>query len=178
MTETGRRRFHEYSLGMRQRLGIAQAMLGDPKVLILDEPANGLDPEGIRWMRDVLRALAAEGRTILVSSHLLAQMEQLADDVVIIAGGRLVSHGTLAEVTGARQARVRVRTPQHESLAEALRRAGADVATDGGVLRVAGLDALAIGAAARELGAEVHELVAERADLEDVFLSLTQGPRA
>jgi ABC-2 type transport system ATP-binding protein len=178
MVEPGRRRFREYSLGMRQRLGIAQAMLGDPKVLILDEPANGLDPEGIRWMRDLLRMLAAEGRTILVSSHLLAQMEQLADDVVIIAGGRLVSQGTLAEVTGARQPRVRVRTPQHEALAEALLRAGADVSTDGDVLRVTGRDALAVGATARELGIEVHELVTERADLEDVFLTLTQGPRS
>jgi ABC-2 type transport system ATP-binding protein len=177
MVEPGRRRFREYSLGMRQRLGIAQAMLGDPQVLILDEPANGLDPEGIRWMRDLLRSLAAQGRTILVSSHLLAQMEQLADDVVIIAGGRLVSHGTLAEVTGARRSRVRVRTPQHEALADALRRAGAEVSSDGDVLRVTGVDALVIGAAARELGAEVHELLTERADLEDVFLTLTQGPR-
>jgi ABC-2 type transport system ATP-binding protein len=98
LTVAAGRRVSGYSLGMRQRLGVAAALLGDPQVLVLDEPTNGLDPEGIRWMRDLLRALAAQGRTIVVSSHLLAEMEQLADDLVIIAGGRLIAQGTVASV--------------------------------------------------------------------------------
>src|SRR5215470_17601339 len=115
------RKFKGYSLGMRQRLGIAAALLGDPEVLILDEPANGLDPEGIRWMRDLLKSLADQGRTVLVSSHLLSEMEILADDIVIIAGGKLVVQGTVAEIidsVGA--ARWRVRTPKPEDLTAAL----------------------------------------------------------
>jgi ABC-2 type transport system ATP-binding protein len=98
LTSAAGRRVSGYSLGMRQRLGVAAALLGDPQVLILDEPVNGLDPGGIRWMRDLLRALAARGRTIVVSSHLLAEMEQLADDLIIIAGGRLIARGTVASV--------------------------------------------------------------------------------
>jgi ABC-2 type transport system ATP-binding protein len=101
LTRAANREVGGYSLGMRQRLGVAAALLGDPQVLVLDEPANGLDPEGIRWMRELLRALAADGRTVLVSSHQLAEIEQLADDLVIIAGGRVVASGTLASVTGA-----------------------------------------------------------------------------
>ena len=100
LTPAAKRKFKGYSLGMKQRLGIAAAMLGDPRVLILDEPANGLDPEGIRWMRDLLKALAAEGRTVLVSSHLLGEMQQLADDVVIIAAGKLIRQGPVDEVLG------------------------------------------------------------------------------
>ena len=98
LTPAAKRKFQGYSLGMRQRLGIAAAMLGDPQVLILDEPANGLDPEGIRWMREFLRAFAAQGRTVFVSSHLLSEMEQLADDVIIIAAGKLVPQGTVDEI--------------------------------------------------------------------------------
>ena len=101
LTRAGRRRVREYSLGMRQRLGVATALLGDPQVLILDEPGNGLDPAGIRWTRDLLRALAASGRTVLVSSHQLAEVEQLADDLVVIAAGRVVASGTLESVIGA-----------------------------------------------------------------------------
>src|SRR4051795_1396816 len=122
LTPAAKRKFKGYSLGMKQRLGIAAAMLGDPRVLILDEPANGLDPEGIRWMRDLLKALAAEGRTILVSSHLLGEMQQLADDVVIIAGGRLVRQGPVNEVLGSMTglAQVRVRTPDPAQLTAAV----------------------------------------------------------
>src|SRR5215467_14266615 len=98
LTPAAKRKVRDYSMGMRQRLGIASAMLGDPRVLILDEPANGLDPEGIRWMRDFLRAFAAQGRTVFVSSHLLSEMEQLADDVIIIAAGRLVTQGRLQDI--------------------------------------------------------------------------------
>jgi ABC-2 type transport system ATP-binding protein len=101
LTRAANRTVAGYSLGMRQRLGVAAALLGDPQVLVLDEPGNGLDPEGIRWMRELLRALAADGRTVLVSSHQLAEMEQLADDLVIIAAGRVAATGTLASVTGA-----------------------------------------------------------------------------
>lgn len=101
LTSAANRTVAGYSLGMRQRLGVAAALLGDPQVLVLDEPGNGLDPEGIRWMREMLRALAADGRTVLVSSHQLAEIEQLADDLVIIAGGRVVATGTIASVTGA-----------------------------------------------------------------------------
>ncbi|MGC9668913.1 ABC transporter ATP-binding protein [Planosporangium sp. 12N6] len=178
LAPAGKRKFKGYSLGMRQRLGIASAMLGDPRVLILDEPANGLDPEGIRWMRDLLRNLAAQGRTVLVSSHLLSEMELLADDVVIIAAGRLVRQGSVSEVLGSMSgaARVRVRTPGAEALSAELKQAGATVeaATDGALL-VTGVEAPAVGAAALRANVELHELVSERPDLEHVFLELTQG---
>src|SRR3712207_4125077 len=122
LTPAARRKFKGYSLGMRQRLGIAAAMLGDPRVLILDEPANGLDPEGIRWMRDLLKTLAAEGRTVLVSSHLLSEMQLLADDVVIVAAGRLIQQGPVDAVLGSMGAgvQVRVRTPDPAKLTQAL----------------------------------------------------------
>jgi ABC-2 type transport system ATP-binding protein len=181
LTPAAKRKFKGYSLGMRQRLGIAAAMLGDPKVLILDEPANGLDPEGIRWMRGLLRGLASEGRTVLVSSHLLSEMELLADDVVIIAAGRLVRQGPVADVVGsmATGTRVRVRTPGADSLGKELTRAGATVTTTAdSALRVTGVDAPAVGAAALHVGVELHELVTERPDLEHVFLELTQGKAA
>ena len=128
LTPAAKRKFKGYSLGMKQRLGIAAAMLGDPRVLILDEPANGLDPEGIRWMRGFLKGLADEGRTVLVSSHLLSEMQLLADDVVIIAAGKLVRQGPVDQVLGsmAQGARVRVRTPQAEELTAALQRAVGD----------------------------------------------------
>jgi ABC-2 type transport system ATP-binding protein len=173
----GRRKFKGYSLGMRQRLGIAAALIGDPGVLILDEPANGLDPEGIRWMRDLLRGLATQGRTVLVSSHLLSEMELLADDVVIIAAGRLVQQGTVSQVVDsmAHGTRVRVRTPQAEALTAALA-GGAEVRTaEDGALLITGVDAPAVGAAALRAGVELHELVADRPDLEAVFLELTKG---
>ncbi len=178
LTPAARRKFKGYSLGMRQRLGIAAAMLGDPRVLVLDEPANGLDPEGIRWMRDLLKALAAEGRTVLVSSHLLSEMQHLADDVVIVAAGRLVRQGTVDEVLGSMGAatQVRVRTPDPDRLTAAL--AGSHPAITpmpDGALLVTGMDAAAVGRAAFAASVELHELVGERADLEQVFLQLTAG---
>src|SRR4029077_16375255 len=109
----GNRTFRGYSLGMRQRLGVAAALLGDPDVLILDEPANGLDPEGIRWMRDLLKSLADQGRTVLVSSHLLSEMQVLADDVVIVAAGQLIRQGTVGAILDSAGAtRMLVRTPE------------------------------------------------------------------
>jgi ABC-2 type transport system ATP-binding protein len=179
LTPAANRKFKGYSLGMRQRLGIAAAMLGDPRVLVLDEPANGLDPEGIRWMRDLLKTLAGEGRTVLVSSHLLSEMQLLADDVVIIAGGRLVTMGPVEQIVdGAAQgAQVRVRTPEPDKLLAGL---GVDAdravrRTDDGALLIAKVDAPAVGAAALRAGVELHELVTERPDLERVFLELTAG---
>ncbi|MGN9812222.1 ABC transporter ATP-binding protein [Micromonospora sp. BQ11] len=178
LTPAAKRKFKGYSLGMKQRLGIAAAMLGDPRVLILDEPANGLDPEGIRWMRGFLKGLAHEGRTVLVSSHLLSEMQLLADDVVIIAGGKLVRQGTVEEVIGsmAQGVRVRVRTPQADKLTSALRDTSATVDVDEqGVLLVGGVDAPTVGRAALAAGVELHELTTERPDLEGVFLELTAG---
>jgi ABC-2 type transport system ATP-binding protein len=183
LTPAAKRKFKGYSLGMRQRLGIASAMLGDPGVLILDEPANGLDPEGIRWMRDMLRSLAAGGRTVLVSSHLLGEIQQLADDVVIIAGGKLIRQGTVDQVVGGMTdvTRVRVRTPQADQLVAALAEAapGATVDRgDDGLLHIVGVAAPVVGRAALTAGVELHELVTERPDLEQVFLQLTAGKAA
>jgi ABC-2 type transport system ATP-binding protein len=177
LTPAAKRKFKGYSLGMRQRLGIAAAMLGDPHVLILDEPANGLDPEGIRWMRDLLKALAAQGRTILVSSHLLSEMELMADDVIIIAAGRLVTQGPVDTVVGgmSQLTQVRVKTPHADKLIAELGTGAANVRHENGALLITGIDAPMVGAAALRAGVELHELVTERPDLERVFLELTAG---
>ncbi|MCY1140587.1 ABC transporter ATP-binding protein [Actinoplanes sp. Pm04-4] len=178
LTPAANRKFKGYSLGMKQRLGIAAAMLGDPKVLILDEPANGLDPEGIRWMRDLLKALAGQGRTVLVSSHLLGEMQLLADDVVIVAAGKLIRQGPVAEVLGDMSGgvQVRVRTPQVPELTAALSELDATVTpSEDGSLVVHGVEAAAIGHAAFTARVELHELATERGDLEQVFLQLTAG---
>ncbi|SCG36691.1 ABC-2 type transport system ATP-binding protein [Micromonospora echinaurantiaca] len=178
LTPAAKRKFKGYSLGMKQRLGIAAAMLGDPRVLILDEPANGLDPEGIRWMRGFLKGLAQQGRTVLVSSHLLSEMQLLADDVVIIAAGQLVRQGPVDQVIGsmAQGARVRVRTPQAEALTAALKAESATVDVDEqGTLLVGAVDAPTVGRVALAAGVELHELTTERPDLERVFLELTAG---
>ena len=179
LTKAASQMVRGYSLGMRQRLGVAAALLGDPQVLIFDEPANGLDPEGIRWMRDLLRALAAHGRTILVSSHLLAEMEQLADDLIIIAAGRLIAQGTVASVIGsmAHVSRTLVRTPEVEKLAAALGSATVTPAGDGDVY-ITGAGAIAIGDAAQRAGIAIHQLVTQRPDLEAAFLKLTAGKAA
>jgi ABC-2 type transport system ATP-binding protein len=176
LTPAAKRKFKGYSLGMRQRLGIAVALLGDPEVLILDEPANGLDPEGIRWMRDLLKSLADEGRTVLVSSHLLSEMEILADDLVIIAAGKLVRQGTVAGIIDSMGAtQMRVRTPRPDELTKALGDTCVVTRTDDGALLVRGCDGATIGASAMSVGAEIHELSVERPDLENVFLQLTAG---
>ncbi|MFE2616897.1 ABC transporter ATP-binding protein [Micromonospora chalcea] len=178
LSPAAKRKFKGYSLGMKQRLGIAAAMLGNPQVLILDEPANGLDPEGIRWMRGFLKGLAAEGRTVLVSSHLLSEMQLLADDVVIIAAGKLVRQGPVDQVMASMThgVRVRVRTPQADELATALREQSATVDADPhGALLVSGVDAPTVGRLALAAKVELHELTTERPDLEGVFLELTAG---
>jgi ABC-2 type transport system ATP-binding protein len=174
LTAAARRKVRGYSLGMRQRLGIAAALLADPKVLILDEPANGLDPEGIRWMRELLRGFAANGGTVLVSSHLLGEVQHLADDVIIIAGGRLVRQGSVAELTGGLSARVRVRTPDPDRLVAALDGVQVDRG-DAGLLRLSGVETPAVFRAAVSAGVELHELTYEAPDLEHVFLELTSG---
>ncbi len=175
LTPAANRKFKGYSLGMRQRLGIAAALLGDPRVLVLDEPANGLDPEGIRWMRDLLKALAADGRTVLVSSHLLTEMEILADDVVIIASGKLVAQGTVAAVIDSMPAteRTLVRTDDLGRLLAELGDRASSTSTENGVY-ISGPGAQAIGEAARRAGVALHQLVTERPDLEEVFLELTK----
>ncbi len=179
LASAANRKFRGYSLGMRQRLGIATAMLGDPHALILDEPANGLDPEGIRWMRDLLKHYASLGRTVLVSSHLLSEMELLADDLVIIANGKLVAQGTVEMViSGMSNADVvRVRTPDADKLVAAL---GEEVTVnrENGALLLSGITAADVGLAALGAGVPLTELVAERRDLEDVFLELTAGKAA
>ena len=165
------RRVGNYSLGMRQRLGIATALIGDPAVLILDEPANGLDPAGIRWMRDLLRDHADQGGTVLLSSHLLHEVEVIADDIVMIGNGRIVSQGTK---TGLLQAAGSlVRTPQAHTLQQALFAAGADTTrSDDGALRTTA-DPTLVGRVALAAGVALTELRTADGGLEDMFLSLT-----
>jgi ABC-2 type transport system ATP-binding protein len=173
-----RRRVRGYSLGMRQRLGIATALLGDPGVLLFDEPMNGLDLDGVRWIRALVRRLAEEGRTVLLSSHLMSEMEQTADHLVIIGRGRLIADASLADVVrgGAAGQRVRVRTPRAALLAEALRRRGLRVSPAGdGDLLVDGAAAETVGDVALAAGAAVHRLAEERSSLEQVYLDLTDA---
>ncbi|MFZ0043664.1 MAG: ATP-binding cassette domain-containing protein [Solirubrobacteraceae bacterium] len=179
LSDSARRRVKGYSLGMRQRLGLAAALLGDPELLILDEPANGLDPEGVRWLRDFLRTLAAQGRTVLVSSHVLAEVAQTVDQVLIISRGRLVIESSLADLTTRVGGSVRVRAADPSQLAAALREedlqvtAGADHA-----LLVAGASSERVGEIAFAAGVPVHELVADAGSLEEIFLELTSEAKA
>ncbi len=169
-----------WSLGMKQRLALATALLGDPRVLVLDEPANGLDPEGIAWLRAFLRGFARQGRTVLVSSHLLAEVEQGVDHLVVIDGGRCVYQGGLEQLRGAGRARVLVRCPDPVRLAQALAAAGVveiDTLPDGR-LGVGGVDAARVGDVALAAGVAVHGLVEERVDLEQMFLQLVSGGAA
>jgi ABC-2 type transport system ATP-binding protein len=168
------RRAGGYSLGMRQRLSIAGALLGDPQVLVLDEPANGLDPQGIRWLRELLRSLATEGRTIFISSHVLAEVEQIVDEVVIIHRGKFVVHATTAELLARAAGGIRVRSPQADRLRAALEEAGVKVASsDGDLLTVAEATTARVGEIAAAKGIVLHELVAESSSLEQAFLDLT-----
>ena len=167
------RRVKGYSLGMRQRLALAAALLGEPRILILDEPANGLDPQGMRWLRDLLRAQAAEGRTVLVSSHLLSEVAQTADELVMIRGGKLVTQTTLAAFTAAEAGWVQARATDAGKLAEALEREGATVEHEpDGALKVSDLGAERIGELALGLGVAIHELAPQRSNLEERFLEL------
>jgi ABC-2 type transport system ATP-binding protein len=171
LTGAARRRVKGYSLGLRQRLGLAAALLGDPQVLVLDEPANGLDPQGIRWLRDLLRSLAAEGRTVLLSSHVLAEVAQTVDDVVIIHRGRLVRQGTIDEVQKLAAGGARVRSPEATRLA-ALLEGYAVTAADDGTL-VVDAPPERVGEIAAAHGIVLHELGGHTATLEEVFFELT-----
>jgi ABC-2 type transport system ATP-binding protein len=171
------RRVGGFSLGMRQRLALATALLGDPEVLVLDEPANGLDPEGIHWLRGLLRCLADQGRTVLVSSHVLAEVAQTVDRVVIIAHGRLVTQSTLAALNARTKQFGRVRTPQAEALRPLLTAQGIQASPAGPDQVVAvGTTTEAVGQAAAAAGIVIYEMGTERSNLEEVFLELT-GPQ-
>ena len=174
LDQPARRRAGGYSLGMRQRLALATALLGEPRVLILDEPANGLDPQGIRWLRDFMRWYASEGRTVLVSSHVLAEVAQVADAGIVIARGRVLAQGSVAELTSGRGGAVEVRSPGAERLAAALRARGHGVEqSEGGMLVVTGAGAPEVGDLALSEGVAIHGLRERSASLEDVFFELT-----
>ncbi|GAA4071200.1 ABC transporter ATP-binding protein [Actinomadura miaoliensis] len=169
-----RKRAGGFSLGMKQRLGIAAALLGDPGVLVLDEPVNGLDPDGVRWIRELLRALAAEGRAVLVSSHLMSEMEMTADHLVIVGRGRLIADTSVKELAARFQRGVLVRSPRQAELSGVLAAAGASVDTlpDGG-LSVSGLDVAHIGELAAARGIPLHEVRPRGASLEEAYMELT-----
>jgi ABC-2 type transport system ATP-binding protein len=180
LTDAGDRKVGGYSLGMRQRLALATALLGDPQVLVLDEPANGLDPEGIAWMRRLLRSLADDGKTVLVSSHVLSEVQQLVDHVVILRRGQLVHQGSLADLSANRHdeaSATQVTSPQVDRLAAALTHAshnGGHVERTGpDTVTVTGLTAAEIGRTACAQHIELHQLTTQRSDLEQVFFALT-----
>ena len=170
------KRIKGFSLGMKQRLGVAGALLGDPEGLLFDEPVNGLDPEGIHWIRGLLRSLAGEGRTVLVSSHLMSEMALTADHIIIVGQGRLVVESSMAELAEQFRRDVLVRTPQPRELTALLTTAGAEVRAeaDGG-LAVTGLEQGRISELTLHNGILVHELVARSASLEDVYLEITDN---
>ncbi|RBQ14644.1 ABC transporter ATP-binding protein [Spongiactinospora rosea] len=164
------------STGMRQRLGLATALLGDPRVLLLDEPSNGLDPEGIAWLRRFVRELAADGRTVLISSHVLGEIEHMADHVVVIRDGRLVTTGPISGLYGT--ATVLVRAPRADEFAARLTASGARVERpEPDLLRIHGLGTAEVAAAATSYGIALHEITPERPTLEQAFLHLTGGSR-
>jgi ABC-2 type transport system ATP-binding protein len=180
LADVAKRRVGGYSLGMRQRLGLASVLLGDPKTVILDEPANGLDPEGIRWIRDVLVHLASQGKTVLVSSHLLSEMAQMADELVVIGMGQLIETGTVAQFVAAHSKHwVRVRSPQIDALAQQLRSAGGEVSmldhagVDPTGIEVIGMTIAEVGELAARGGIVLHELSPQQGSLEDAFLEAT-----
>jgi ABC-2 type transport system ATP-binding protein len=176
LRSVARRRAGTFSLGMGQRLGIASALLGDPATLVLDEPVNGLDPEGIHWIRNLLRGFAAEGRTVLVSSHLMSEMALTAEHLIVVGRGRLLADMPMADfIAQASPAVVRVRSPHATRLRELLLGRGVTVSSDDpGVLEVSGLTAEALGERAAAAGITLHELSLRQASLEDAFMELTR----
>jgi ABC-2 type transport system ATP-binding protein len=175
LSEVARKRSKGFSLGMGQRLGIAGALLGDPGILMFDEPVNGLDPEGILWIRNLMKALAAEGRTVFVSSHLMSEMENTADHLIVIGRGKLIADCTVAEFIAANSRQsVRVRTPQPDELAKAVAAAGGTVREDSaGLMVVHGLTVSRVGDLAFENSVRLHELAPAHASLEQAFMELT-----
>lgn len=175
LTSVAKKRVGKFSLGMGQRLGIAAALLGDPGVILLDEPANGLDPEGIRWMRTLCKSLASEGRTVFISSHLMAEMALTADQLVVIGKGRLIAEMPVGEfVARSSSQNYRVRVANTAPFVSAAVQAGGEVVNDGDALKVSGLDATALGDLALSLGVAVYELT-PLASLEDAFMELTSN---
>lgn len=174
--DVAKKRAGQFSLGMGQRLGIATALLGDPSTVMLDEPVNGLDPEGIHWMRNLLKRLAAEGRTVFVSSHLMSEMALTADHLIVIGRGRLIADVPVDEfIQGAGRNVVRVRSPQAEELRDLLVGPDVNVAVaDDGALEVSGLTAAQIGDLAADRGLRIHELSPQQASLEEAFMELTR----
>jgi ABC-2 type transport system ATP-binding protein len=177
LTAVAKKRAKGFSLGMGQRLGIASALLGDPSVLLLDEPVNGLDPEGILWMRTLLRHLASEGRTVFVSSHLMSEMALTADHLIVIGRGALIADAPTREVLSMSTSNyVKVRSPQAAALADLIATAGGEATADGdSTLTVKGLTTEAIGDVAGAAGLTLHELANVDASLESVFMQLTEG---
>jgi ABC-2 type transport system ATP-binding protein len=176
LREVAHKRAGQFSLGMGQRLGIATALLGDPQTIMLDEPVNGLDPEGIHWIRNLLKSLAAEGRTVFVSSHLMSEMSLTADHLIVIGRGKLIADVSIADfLAGASKQIVHVRTPQAAALLEILGGLGATVSDADGLLEVSGLTAAQIGEIAAEHAIALHELTPHQASLEEAFMDLTRG---
>jgi ABC-2 type transport system ATP-binding protein len=175
LTDVARKRSKGFSLGMGQRLGIAAALLGDPAILMFDEPVNGLDPEGILWIRNLMKRLASEGRTVFVSSHLMSEMENTAEHLIVIGRGRLIADCSVAEfIERSSVQAVRVRTPQADALVATVRRAGGNVAaTTGDTLVVQGLAVERVGDLAFDNGIRLHELTSAQASLEEAFMELT-----
>ncbi|MEU4418738.1 ATP-binding cassette domain-containing protein [Nocardia salmonicida] len=180
LSEVAGKKPSTFSLGMGQRLGMAAALLGDPHTLILDEPANGLDPQGIQWMRNLLKGLASEGRSVFVSSHLLSEMALMADELVVIGRGKMIANGPVGDFTSrSTRNHVLVRTPQAHELAalvgHRLAGTGSVQATSPGELNIVGLDAVQVGDMAFENGIRIHELTVIQATLEEAFLEITGG---
>ncbi len=175
LTDVARKRAKGFSLGMGQRLGIAAALLGDPQILMFDEPVNGLDPEGILWIRNLMKALAAEGRTVFVSSHLMSEMENTADHLLVIGRGKLIADCTVDDFIAANsQLTVRVRTPQQDQLTKLVATAGGTVREDGdGTIVISGLEPRQVGDLAYENSVRLHELAPVHASLEQAFMELT-----
>jgi ABC-2 type transport system ATP-binding protein len=175
LTAVAKRKSKGFSLGMGQRLGIASALLGDPEILMFDEPVNGLDPEGIHWIRTLMKALAAEGRTVFVSSHLMSEMALTADHLIVIGQGRLLANTSMADfIHQNSRSFARVRTPQPEQLRDALAGAGFAVTeTEAGTFEVDGADTEALGELAAARRITLHELSAQRASLEEAFMQMT-----
>jgi ABC-2 type transport system ATP-binding protein len=175
LSEVAGKRSKGFSLGMGQRLGIAGALLGDPAILMFDEPVNGLDPEGILWIRNLMKALAAEGRTVFVSSHLMSEMEHTAEHLIVIGRGKLIADCTMREfIAGSSGASVRVRTPSADQFVRAITAKGATAATDeDGSIEVRGMTTEQLGDLAFSEGIRLHELTTVRASLEEAFMELT-----
>lgn len=175
LQDVAKRRTGGFSLGMAQRLGLAQALLGDPPILMLDEPVNGLDPEGIRWVRELLTSLAADGRAVFVSSHLMSEMSRMAEHLVIVGRGKLIADTSVTEfINNNVRSNVRVRTPQPTELADELARQGADVTPgEDGCLEVNGMETDSVGDIAAEHRLTVHELFGHTVSLEQAFMDLT-----